>query len=165
LPIKTASASALSKSPLEPYAFARRAFDPKTAIMSQQFLYVQFKSHLKELLPALPVVRQLRLNSRLSMLPIGSGKLPVGILLTKKSLSGRRRNLIFTRGVYHLDRTIEVKRPDTVVLGLGIPTLVPDNGVVATANASRRSFGWLLAIECVPNNWLSVQSIAVKAAH
>jgi hypothetical protein len=43
LPIKTASASALSKSPLEPYAFARRAFDPKTAIMSQQFLYVQFK--------------------------------------------------------------------------------------------------------------------------
>ena len=43
LPIKTASASALSKSPLEPYAFARRAFDPKTAIMSQQFIYLQFR--------------------------------------------------------------------------------------------------------------------------
>jgi hypothetical protein len=40
----------------------------------------------------------------------------------------RGQNLIFTPGVYHLDRTIKVKRPDTVVLGLGFPTLVPDNG-------------------------------------
>src|SRR5512133_2561505 len=38
------------------------------------------------------------------------------------------QNLIFTPGVYHLDGTIKVKRPDTVVLGLGFPTLVPDNG-------------------------------------
>jgi hypothetical protein len=44
-------------------------------------------------------------------------------------------NLIFTPGIYHLERTIEVKRPDTVVLGLGIPTLVPDNGVVAMSVA------------------------------
>jgi hypothetical protein len=40
-------------------------------------------------------------------------------------------NLIFTPGVYHLDRTINVKRPDTVVLGLGFPTLVPEDGVTA----------------------------------
>jgi hypothetical protein len=40
-------------------------------------------------------------------------------------------NLIFTPGVYHLDDTIAVKRPDTVVLGLGFPTLIPDNGIVA----------------------------------
>lgn len=40
-------------------------------------------------------------------------------------------NLIFTPGIYHLDRTIDVKRPDTVVLGLGLPTLIPDNGIVA----------------------------------
>jgi hypothetical protein len=40
----------------------------------------------------------------------------------------RGSNLIFTPGVYHLDRTIKVKRPDTVVLGLGFPTLVPENG-------------------------------------
>ncbi len=43
----------------------------------------------------------------------------------------RGQNLIFTPGIYHLDRTIDVKRPDTVVLGLGFPTLVPDNGIVA----------------------------------
>jgi hypothetical protein len=39
--------------------------------------------------------------------------------------------LIFTPGIYHLDRTIAVKRPDTIVLGLGFPTFVPDNGIVA----------------------------------
>ena len=38
------------------------------------------------------------------------------------------QNLLLTPGVYHLDRSLDVKRPDTVVLGLGFPTLVPDNG-------------------------------------
>ncbi|GGX70160.1 discoidin domain-containing protein [Streptomyces fructofermentans] len=40
-------------------------------------------------------------------------------------------NLLFTPGVYHLDRTIEVTRANTVVLGLGLATLIPDNGVDA----------------------------------
>ncbi|MFF7285818.1 discoidin domain-containing protein [Streptomyces griseorubiginosus] len=40
-------------------------------------------------------------------------------------------NLLFTPGVYHLDQTIDVTRPDTVVLGLGLATLVPDGGVDA----------------------------------
>ena len=39
-------------------------------------------------------------------------------------------DLILTPGVYHLDQTIEVMHPDTVVLGLGFPTLIPDNGNV-----------------------------------
>ena len=43
----------------------------------------------------------------------------------------RGQSLIFTPGIYHLDRSIDVKRPDTVVLGLGFPTLVPENGVTA----------------------------------
>ena len=42
----------------------------------------------------------------------------------------RGQNLIFTPGVYAVDRTIKVKRADTVVLGLGFATLVPQNGVV-----------------------------------
>ncbi len=45
------------------------------------------------------------------------------------------QNLLFTPGIYNLDRTIQVKRPDTVVLGLGFPTLVPNNGVVAMSVA------------------------------
>jgi len=39
-------------------------------------------------------------------------------------------NLIFTPGVYSVDKTIKVKRADTVVLGLGFATLVPQNGVI-----------------------------------
>jgi hypothetical protein len=45
------------------------------------------------------------------------------------------QNLILTPGIYNLDRTIAVKRPDTVVLGLGFPTLVPNNGGVAMSVA------------------------------
>jgi hypothetical protein len=41
------------------------------------------------------------------------------------------KNLILTPGIYHLDETIKVKRSDTVVLGLGFPTLVPEDGVTA----------------------------------
>ncbi|MCW2640763.1 MAG: coagulation factor 5/8 type protein [Dactylosporangium sp.] len=41
------------------------------------------------------------------------------------------KNLLFTPGVYHLGDTIRVTRADTVVLGLGLATLVPDNGVTA----------------------------------
>ncbi|MFF1607371.1 RICIN domain-containing protein [Amycolatopsis sp. NPDC058278] len=41
------------------------------------------------------------------------------------------RNLLVTPGVYHLNQTLRVTRPDTVVLGLGIATLIPDNGLTA----------------------------------
>ncbi|MGW1065266.1 RICIN domain-containing protein [Streptomyces aureus] len=41
------------------------------------------------------------------------------------------KNLLVTPGVYHLDQTLRVTRADTVVLGLGLATLVPDNGVTA----------------------------------
>ena len=40
-------------------------------------------------------------------------------------------NLLFTPGVYHVAQPIQVTRPDTVVLGIGYPTLIPDNGVTA----------------------------------
>jgi hypothetical protein len=40
------------------------------------------------------------------------------------------RNLLFTPGVYDIDRTIDVKRADTVVLGLGLPTLTSVGGTV-----------------------------------
>ncbi|RKE23137.1 ricin-type beta-trefoil lectin protein [Streptomyces sp. TLI_171] len=41
------------------------------------------------------------------------------------------KNLLFTPGVYHLNQTLNVNRADTVVLGLGLATLVPDNGITA----------------------------------
>ncbi len=41
------------------------------------------------------------------------------------------KNLILTPGIYNLDKSILVTRPNTVILGLGYPTLVPDNGTTA----------------------------------
>lgn len=40
-------------------------------------------------------------------------------------------HLLFTPGVYHVDQTINIDRANTVVLGLGLATIIPDNGVTA----------------------------------
>jgi hypothetical protein len=37
-------------------------------------------------------------------------------------------NVILTPGIYHLTNSILVTQPDTIVMGLGFPTLVPTNG-------------------------------------
>ncbi len=41
------------------------------------------------------------------------------------------QNLILTPGVYELDQPIHVTKPNTIVLGLGLATLVPRNGTAA----------------------------------
>jgi hypothetical protein len=45
------------------------------------------------------------------------------------------RNLLITPGVYHLSAPLSITRAGTVVLGLGMATLVPDNGVAAISTA------------------------------
>ncbi|MEU0792207.1 chitobiase/beta-hexosaminidase C-terminal domain-containing protein [Amycolatopsis sp. NPDC005961] len=40
-------------------------------------------------------------------------------------------NLFFTPGIYHLNQTLNVTKAGTTILGIGYPTLVPDNGVNA----------------------------------
>jgi len=46
------------------------------------------------------------------------------------------KNLILTPGVYDLKAPIVILRKDTIVLGLGFPTLVPENGLIAMQTAS-----------------------------
>jgi hypothetical protein len=50
-------------------------------------------------------------------------------------------NLLFTPGVYTLNQTLNVTHADTTILGLGFPTLIPQNGVntmqVADVNGVR----------------------------
>lgn len=41
------------------------------------------------------------------------------------------KNLLLTPGIYHLESSLQVSRPETVVLGLGFPTLIPDKGTAA----------------------------------
>jgi hypothetical protein len=50
-------------------------------------------------------------------------------------------NLLFTPGVYNLNQTLNVTHADTTILGIGFPTLIPQNGVntmqVADVNGVR----------------------------
>jgi len=50
----------------------------------------------------------------------------------------RGKNLILTPGIYNLDQTIEITRPGTVVLGLGFPTLIPENGILSMRISSSK---------------------------
>ncbi|GAA2040497.1 RICIN domain-containing protein [Catenulispora yoronensis] len=45
------------------------------------------------------------------------------------------KSLIVTPGVYHLASALNITNPNTVVLGLGLATLVPDNGNAAITTA------------------------------
>jgi Chitobiase/beta-hexosaminidase C-terminal domain len=40
-------------------------------------------------------------------------------------------HLFFTPGIYHVNQTLNVSRANTVVLGIGYATVIPDNGVTA----------------------------------
>jgi len=73
-------------------------------------------------------------------------------------------NLIFTPGIYHLDRTIEVKRPDTIVLSMGFATLVPDRGLPAMTIAGVKGVKLAgLLIDAGPQN--SPVLLQVGTAH
>jgi hypothetical protein len=63
---------------------------------------------------------------------------PADSAATINAALGSGRNLILTPGIYHLNQSIEVTRPDTVVLGLGFPTLIPANGIVSMTVASAK---------------------------
>src|SRR5205807_8821325 len=39
------------------------------------------------------------------------------------------KHILFTPGVYSLDDTLRVTRADTILLGLGVPSLIPTKGV------------------------------------
>jgi len=43
------------------------------------------------------------------------------------------KHILFTPGIYPIDQTLRVIHPNTVILGLGLPTLIPQNGEVALA--------------------------------
>jgi hypothetical protein len=72
------------------------------------------------------------------------------------------QDLILTPGVYDLDQPIVVSRPDTVVLGLGLATLVPQHGsaamVVAPDNGVKLSG---LIIDAGPVNSPVLLSVGV----
>lgn len=43
------------------------------------------------------------------------------------------KHILLTPGIYELDGRLMVSKPNTVILGLGLPTLVPQNGEIAVS--------------------------------
>jgi hypothetical protein len=43
------------------------------------------------------------------------------------------KHILFTPGIYELSETLAITKPNTVILGLGLPTLIPLNGNIAIA--------------------------------
>jgi hypothetical protein len=65
----------------------------------------------------------------------------------------RGKSLILTPGIYHLDAAIRVKHDNSVVLGLGFPTLVPEEGnaAIKVSNANGVDLSGLI-IDAGPEN-------------
>ena len=75
-------------------------------------------------------------------------------------------NVIFTPGVYQLDKTIKVKRADTVVLGLGFPTLVPTDGDAAMTVADVKGVKLAgLMFDAGPENSSVLLQVGNRHAH
>lgn len=56
---------------------------------------------------------------------------PTDNVQTINNALDRGQHLLFTPGIYQVDKPIKVKRTGTVVLGLGIPTIIPSGGDAA----------------------------------
>jgi len=72
------------------------------------------------------------------------------------------KDLFLTPGVYDLDQPIVVSRPDTVVMGLGFATLVPQHGnaaMIVTANTGVKLSG--LIVDAGPVNSPVLLSVGV----
>ena len=78
----------------------------------------------------------------------------------------RGQNLLLTPGIYHLDRALKVKRADTVVVGLGFPTLIPDNGTAAISVADVKGVKLAgLMVDAGPVNSPALVEVGTKNAH
>jgi hypothetical protein len=64
---------------------------------------------------------------------------PTDSAKTINNALARGKHLIFTPGVYNLDRTIDVKKARTVVLGMGLATLTPVDGNIVLRVANVKS--------------------------
>ena len=124
-----------SSTPYNPPPYTTLATSPLTR--EKPFLYVDSAGSYRVFIPDL---RHDSTGTTWGSGPAAGSSLPIDQFFIAKPSDdaktinkalARGEDLILTPGVYHLDKTIKVKRPDTVVLGLGFPTLVPENGITA----------------------------------
>jgi hypothetical protein len=128
-----------STTPYDPPPYTTLANSPVTR--EKPFLYVDSSGRYKVFMPAL---RHNSVGTTWASGPAAGSSIPIeqffiarpaDSVQTINNALARGQNLLLTPGVYQLDRTIKVKRPDSVVLGLGFPTLVPTKGDMAMSVA------------------------------
>jgi hypothetical protein len=115
--------------------------DQAPVVREKPFLYLDQTGSYNVFVPALR--RNARGTSWSGGTPAGSSLSLSQFYVVKPGTSAsvinaalaQGRHLLFTPGVHHLSEAIRVTRPDTVVLGLGLATLIPDNGVTAVSVA------------------------------
>lgn len=123
--------------PSPPYT----TLDSSPVTREKPFLYVDASGNYFVFVPAL---RQNSSGTTWASGPTAGTSIPISQFFIAKpsdnaqainNALARGQNVIFTPGIYQLDRTLKVKRANTVVLGLGLTTLVPNNGIVAMSVA------------------------------
>jgi hypothetical protein len=140
--VEGAPPQSFSPTPYDPPPYTTLDTSPVTR--ERPFLYLDAPDHYSVFVPAL------RHDSRgvtWADGPAAGSSIPIEqFFIAKPSDSAaviqnaltNGQHLILTPGIYHLSRTLNVKNPDTIVLGLGFPTLIPDRGLIAmTVGASR----------------------------
>ena len=128
-----------STTPYDPPPYTTLATSPVTR--EKPFLYIDSSGQYKVFVPAL---RHNSVGTTWANGPAAGSSIPIDQFFIAKPTDSVQtinnalasgQNLIFTPGIYQVDKTIKVKRSDTVVLGLGFPTLVPENGIVTMSVA------------------------------
>jgi len=132
--VQGAPAQSFSTTPYNPQPYTTLPASPVSR--EKPFLYADASGHYSVFVPAL---RHNAVGTTWANGPAAGSSIPIerfyiarpaDTAFTINMALARGRNLIFTPGIYHLNRTIRLRRPDTVVLGLGFATLTPDNGIV-----------------------------------
>jgi hypothetical protein len=132
--VEGAPPQSFSTTPYDPPPYTTLATSPLTR--EKPFLYVDSSGFFNVFVPAL---RHDSSGTTWGSGPTPGSSIPIDQFFiarptdsaqTINAALARGQNLIFTPGIYQVDNTIKVKRPDTVVLGLGFPTLVPSDGVI-----------------------------------
>jgi len=111
--------------------------DVAPVIREKPFLFVDQRGTWKVFVPALR--SNAEGTSWISGNPRGVARPLTDFFIVKPGTSAatmngalaRNKSLIITPGVYHLDAPLHVRSANTIVLGLGLATLVPDGGVSA----------------------------------
>jgi len=127
-----------------PQSFGPTPYDPppyttldtSPATREKPFLYIGTNGQYSVFVPAL---RQNSRGTTWSDGPAAGSSIPIDQFFVAKpgdsvqainNALSMGMNLIFTPGVYNIDKTIKVKRADTIVLGLGMASLEAQNGVI-----------------------------------